>query len=205
MEKEKMKLNAFKNGITGFLGDFKIEGRNIVNGFLNNNLTVKEYLLTISDEKKIVSSLKMVMYSENINLSIKELSLVNRKKIQLAYSLLKKDKVIFLDNFEKGMNNKEKIYFKKLFKKLKTYEITLIVCTNDLSFMIDNVDRVCLVKNDIVMKILEKNNWYNDELSKYTSIPKIIQFVKYCNKFGILLDNYTDCKELMKAIFRVMS
>lgn len=205
MEKQKLELNAVINGVTGYLGNFNISGSYVINGFIDIELSVKNYLMSITNEEKIKSSLKMVMFDKDINSIISKLSPVDKKKVQLAYALCKREKYIYFEYFEKGLTNKEKNYFKKLFQKIKEYQISIIVHTNDINFLVNAVDKICLVKNDAVVTLLSKNDWYNDELYKYVSEPAIVEFIKYCKKVGVNIDNYLDNKEIIKAIFRLVS
>lgn len=205
MEKQKLELNACVNGVTAYLGKFNITGSYVVNGFIDLELSVKNYLMSVTSEDKINSSLKMVMFDKDINNSIKTLSNVDKKKVQLAYALCKKEKYIFLEYFDKGLTTKEKNYFKKLFQKIKEYQISIIVHTNDINFLVDAVDKICLVKDDSVVAILSKNDWYNDNLYEYVNEPEIVKFIKYCQSLNINIEDYVDNKEVIKAIFRMVS
>ena len=205
MEKQKLVLNAVMNGITAYLGRFNITNAYVVNGFIDLDLSVKNYLMSVTNTEKMHSSLKMVMFDKDINITISSLSPVDKKKIQLAYVLCKREKYIILDYFEKGLNSKEINYFKKLFKKIKEYQISVIVHTNDVNFIISIVDKICLVKNDNVVKILPKYDLYNNEIYDYVDMPTIIEFINYCKSIGINIDNYLDNKEIIKAIFRMVS
>ena len=140
MEKQKLELNAVINGVTGYLGNFNISGAYVINGFIDIELSVKSYLMSITNEEKIKSSLKMVMFDKDINSIISKLSPVDKKKVQLAYALCKREKYIYFEYFEKGLTNKEKNYFKKLLQKIKEYQISIIVHTNDINFLVHAVD-----------------------------------------------------------------
>ena len=205
MEKQKLALNALSNGVTAFIGNFSIDGSYVINGCIDLELSVNEYLMSVTNEDKVSSSLKMVMFENDKYSKIRNLSPVDKKKVQLAYALCKKEKYIFLEYFEKGLTTKEKDYFKKLFQKLKEYHITIIIHTNDINFFIGAVDKICLVKDNNVVTILSKNNWYNKEIYDYVSEPVIVEFINYCKRKGINIDNYMDNKEVIKAIFRLVS
>lgn len=205
MEKQELSIYSVNNGVTGFVGNFKINGSYVVNGFINLDLSVKDYLMSVSSEEKMNASLRMVQFDGNIDELINEFGPMDRKKIELAYALCKKDKYIYLDYFEKGLNYKEKMFFKKLINKLKEYQISTIVHTNDINFLVDVVDKICIVENNKVIKELHKNDWYNDLLYNYVDRPEIISFIKYCQDNGIAIENYLDNKEVIKAIFRLVS
>lgn len=205
MEKQQLNLNALENGVTAYLGNFNITGSLVVNGFIDLELSVKDYLMSVTSEDKIFSSLKMVMFDKDVNSLIISLSSIDKKKVQLAYALCKKEKYIYLEYFEKGLTTKEKNYFKKLIQKIKEYQISIIIHTNDINFLVDTVDKICLIENDTVVKILAKNDWYTNALYEAVSEPEIVKFVKYCQSKNINIENYLDSKEIIKAIFRMVS
>lgn len=205
MEKQQLVLNAVINGVTAYLGDFNITGSYVVNGFIDIGLSVKSYLMSVTSEDKVISALKMVRFNDDINNLISSLSNVDKKKVQLAYVLCKKEKYIYLEYFEKGLTTKEKNYFKKLIQKIKEYQISSIIHTNDINFLVDAVDKICLVKDNTVVKILSNNDWYNDSLYEFVKKPEIVKFIKYCQNKNINIENYMDNKEVIKAIFRMVS
>lgn len=133
---------------------------------------------------------------------VDELSYTERKRVNLAAILVYNPKVIILDNFEKGFNDKEKKEFKKLFSNLhKKYHKQIIVISNDLEFALNFVDKVIVInKGKITYEGME---WaYDDKLYKYMEMPNIVEFVKYIRSLGRDILPYTDNKELLKAIYR---
>ena len=202
MEKQRLEDNV--NGITAYLGNFNISGSNTINGFMDLEISVKEYLMSVASEDKIASSLKMVLFDKNINNSIHKLSYKDKKKIQLAYALCKKEKTLVFEYFDKGLTLKEKNYFKKLIKRFKEYQFNIIIHTNDVVFLFDLVDHIYIVKNDNIIP-LSIVDFYSENLYEYVECPRIVEFVIFCKNNNINLDNYTDNKELIKAIFRMVS
>lgn len=204
MERDKIIMNTLPNGITAFIGDFKLDFSYVVNGFIDLDLSVKEYLMSVTSEDKIQSSLKMVLFDKDVNSIIKNLSYKDKKKVQLAYALCNKENYLFLEYFDKGLTLKEKNYFKKLLKKIKEYQISIIIHTNDMVFLFDLADKISLVQNENIIE-MPKVDFYNDELYKFIDEPEIVDFINYCRKNNIDLDSYIDNKELIKAIFRMVS
>ena len=133
---------------------------------------------------------------------VDSLSYVERKRVNLAAILVYNPKVIILDNFEKGFNDKEKKEMKKLISNLhKKYHKQIIVISNDLEFALNFVDKVVVInKGKIVYDGIE---WaYDEKLYKYMEMPRIVEFVKYIRSLGRDILPYTDNKELLKAIYR---
>ena len=83
--------------------------------------------------------------------------------------------------------------------------MSIVIHTNDINFLVESVDRVCLVKDDNIVSILSRNDWYNDNLYEYIDVPEIVRFIKYCQSLNINIENYVDNKEVIKAIFRMVS
>ncbi len=133
---------------------------------------------------------------------VDELSYIERKKVNLAAILVYNPKVIILDNFEKGFNDKEKKDFKKLFTNLhKKYHKQIIVISNDLEYAINFVDKIIVIHNGKL--VYENSNWvYDEKLYKYLEMPNIVEFITYIRSLGRDILPYTDNKELLKAIYR---
>lgn len=202
MQKSRLTDKAIKNTTNAFLGNYKVNSKIVVNGFINLKMSTLEYLMSVSSEKKALSALKMVLFNENPKKYIEDLDFVNKKKLQLAYLLCKRESVIILDYFEKGLSYKERNYFKKLFKRLNEYNITIIINTNNLEFLFDCCNNIFILQDDDF--VLVEKDWYNEELYSVISTPAIVSFVNMFNKKKKYVDNYCDIKELLKAIFRVM-
>lgn len=207
-----MEINQLvKNGKINALNNFSIDPSSLARNsvYIKSNykrMQVKEYILkkTKCDEEKLVSSLKLVNLSSKIlDKDLKVLSATEYLKIELAICLILNLKTIILYQFDKYFMEKELAFFKRLLKKLVVkYNKTVVLIDANLSFMLDFVDRLVLLEENNVIKVYDKEDFYNDELKDYMDIPNIIDFVKYVNRDNKILNNYTDIKELIKAIFR---
>ena len=133
---------------------------------------------------------------------VDELSYGERKRVNLAAILVYNPKIIILDNFEKGFNDKEKKDFKKLFSNLhKKYHKQIIIISNDLEFALNFVDKVIVINKGKI--VYEGVNWaYDEKLYKYMEMPSIVEFITYIRSLGRDILPYTDNKELLKAIYR---
>lgn len=202
MEIARILENKPKNHIYGLMGNINITTNNnnysIVTSYKFNG-TVKEYL----NSPKASSSLKMVMLNDEIlNKTSNELSIGNLKKISLAKALIENKDYLVLNYFEKEQNYQEKENFKRLWKKLsKEYHKTIIIFTNDLTYIWDIAKELLLVDNYSVINTIPKNDYniFMDNLNK----PEITKFIELIKEKGIDIDNYTNVLELLKAIYRL--
>lgn len=202
MEIARILENKPKNHIYGLMGNINITTNNnnysIVTSYKFNG-TVKEYL----NSPKASSSLKMVMLNDEIlNKTSNELSIGNLKKISLAKALIENKDYLVLNYFEKEQNYQEKENFKRLWKKLsKEYHKTIIIFTNDLTYVWDIAKELIFVDNYSVINTILKNDYniFMDNLNK----PEITKFIELIKEKGIDIDNYTNVLELLKAIYRL--
>ncbi|MEG1150212.1 MAG: hypothetical protein RSE17_02860 [Bacilli bacterium] len=183
-----MEINKLKGSIIGVIS----ENFELVD---YNNLLVKDIIT-----KKTDDSLKMVGIHENIkNMEFNELTDKDKSKVILASKLNSKE--IILYDFTKGMLNKELLFFKNLFKKLVTYDKKVILVSKDINFFLNLVDNLYVINKDEV--VFETNDFFNYELYKYVDMPPIISFIKKCQINNIMVENYTEFNELLKAVYRI--
>lgn len=188
-----------KGTISAVIGDLAIPIAD-----LKKEVYVLDNINKYTDKKKILEALQMVNLDEDYLLKkSNDLSNVEYNKLLLVNALVNKNKIIYLDFFEKGLCYKEKQYFKRLFKKLsKEYGISFLVLTNDLSFCIDLVDEYVIYKENEDAYIVDKKDLYKKEIYKYFPKHELVDFVLKSRKYGHLLDDYTDIKDVLKAIYR---
>ena len=188
-----------KGRIYSYIGD------NILSTFnLRKEVYILDNIHKYTDKKKILEALKMVNLSEDYLLKkSNDLSNSEYNKLRLASDLVNNEKLIILDYFDRGLCYKEKEYFKRLFKKLaKEYGIVFYIKTNDFSFVIDLADEYLIFDNDTIVKNILKKDIYKEEAYKYYDKHTIIDFVLKSRKYNHLKDNYTDIKDVLKAIYR---
>ncbi len=157
--------------------------------------------------KHIVDSLKLVGLDDSyLDRRIDSLSTSEKKKFNLALVLSYNPDVIILNNFFQGMYYRDKEYFKKLFKKLKSkFKKTIIVLTRDLKDTIDLVDKIYVINNGVLVLNGGQELYYSTKLYKYCEMPKIVEFTKYAQEQGHNILEYTDLKELIKELYRKVS
>ena len=207
-----MEINQLvKKGKVNALNNFSIDPNSLARNsvYIKSNyrkMQVREYILkkTKCDEEKLISSLKLVnLSSEILDEDLKLLSFTEYLKIELAVALILNLKTIILYQFDKYFMEKDLAFFKRLLKKLTVkYNKTIVLIDSDFSFMLDFVDRLVLLADNSIVKVYDKDEFYNNDLEEYIKIPNIIDFVKHVNRDRKILNNYTDIKELIKAIFR---
>lgn len=181
--------------------------------YLFKHDTVKEEIKSIMKQfnfktnnisKHISDSLSIVLLNDSyLERNPNNLSYTEKKKLLLAMVLSYNPEVIIMDQFFKGMIARDIKYFKNLFIKLKNkYNKTIIFISNSIEDMFNLIDEVYVISSGELKVLLDKNEFYNDEVYKYNDMPKIIEFTKYAQEEGHNILNYTDNKELLKELYR---
>lgn len=151
---------------------------------------------------KTNEALKMVRLDESIkNELFDNLSSRDKNKVILARHL--HDKEIRLVNFSKGMIKKDLEYFSTLFKRIASYNRKIILIDKNTEMFLNCVDHIYIIEDEKI--VYETKNIFDNILSKYVDVPKIVEFINTSSKNGIRLDYYKELDELLKAIYRVKS
>lgn len=176
-----------------------------VNLEVDSEQNVKDYILKNfhCEENRLISSLRFVMLNDSIcEQAINSLASSEIKKLELAINLIQNKEEIVLKYFDSYFMDKELDFFKKLFKKLSSkYHKTIILLNANVNFLLDLVDNILIYDGNKIMSF-NKNEFFSEEFSKYLPVPPIISFVKYVNQNKKKIGDYTDIKELIKAIYR---
>lgn len=168
-------------------------------------LTMKNYNHSVSNvSKHIADSLKIVGLSEEyLDRNPNTLSFTEKKKVMLACAMSYNPSVLIVEDFEKGLIFRDREYFRKLFLKLKNkFNKTIILLSNDLTFMFELVDKLYVINKGKLVLSGGKEIYYDNKLYKYVEMPKIIEFTKYAQESGHSILEYTDIKELIKELYR---
>lgn len=190
------------NKIYGLMGNINLTTNNsnigIVKGGMFSN-TTEEFL----NSSKSLNALKLVMLDESIlNKKGTELSNGEIKAVSLAKELIANKEIIVLDYFEKELNNRGKENYKRLLKKLsKDFNKTIIIYTNDLTFLWDICEEIMYVDNDNNINTYQKNDYF--KLVELVDKPIISNFIEKIRAKGIKIEDYKDIKDLLKAIYRI--
>ena len=184
-----------------------MEVRDIVNKFgiigvissyqSNFNKTGKISNLGIKDLEK---ALQIVGLDESyINKDINELTISELFKIELMTKL--ENDLIIVGDLSNILNYKDEEYIKKLLLKLnRDYGKKIVVIDNDVSIFFNLTKNIFVIKDNEI--IYSTNDYYDDDLYKYTNMPKIIDFIKYINKDMKVLNENIEIYELIKDIYR---
>lgn len=202
MEVAKILENKDTNKIYGLMGNLTLTTNNSNIGLIKGGIfstTVEEYL----NSPKSLNALKLVMLDSNIlEKKGSELSTAEIKKVALAKALIENKEIIVLDYFEKELNHKEKENYKRLFKKLANdTNKTILIYTNDITFLWDIADSIFFVDNEQVINTYEKRNYF--DLIELVDKPIISKFLNEIRKKGIKIEDYKDIKDLLKAVYRI--
>lgn len=202
MEVAKILENKDTNKIYGLMGNITLTTNNSNIGLIKGGIfstTVEEYL----NSPKSLNALKIVMLDSSIlEKKGSELSTAEIKKVALAKALIENKEIIVLDYFEKELNRKEKENYKRLFKKLANdTNKTILIYTNDITFLWDIADSIFFVDNEQVINTYEKRNYF--DLIELVDKPIISKFLNEIRKKGIKIEDYKDIKDLLKAVYRI--
>ena len=185
-----------------FVGDYKFNKSIIYDEFRHIN---DYYQFSYSNlESRALNSLKMVGLDDSFLVKyVSDLSTVELKKASLAFALFMNAKIIVLDYYEVGLTSKEQNYLKRLLYKLnKMYNKNIIVISNDISIYLDVLNYIAIFRDGKLVYDGTSKDIYNDRLYEFIDMPEIVSFIKYAKKRRHVFDNYTDIKELLKAIYR---
>ena len=174
-------------------------------GIISNDYIVEDYSGKKVEEiitYKISDALKMVKLDEAIkSVLFDDLSSRDKNKVILASRL--HDKEIRLVNFSKGMIKKDLEYFSNLFKRIANYGRKIVLVDKNLEMFLNCVDHIYIIEDEKI--VYETKNIFDNILTKYVDVPKIVEFINTSSKNGIRLDYYTELDELLKAIYRIKS
>ncbi len=120
----------------------------------------------------------------DLNKKIQELSLGNKKKISIILSLMKKPKIIILDEPTIGL---DPIMQEKLFKTLITEKnkgTTILLSSHNLSDIEKYCDRVVIIKKGKILKIANIKD-FNNENEYVITYKKNNKLVSYVSKENV--------------------
>lgn len=202
MEVANILENKESNKIYGLMGNINLTTNNSNIGIVRGgvfNTTVKEYL----NSSKDLNALKLVLLEDNIlNKKGSELSNSEIKAVILAKNLIENKEIIVLEYFEKELNAHEKENYKRLFKKLvSSTNKTILIYTNDLTFLWDIADSIFFIDSNQVINLYEKAEYF--KLLECVDKPIISNFIAKIRDKGIKIEEYKDIKDLLKAIYRI--
>lgn len=181
------------------------------------NLSVKkEMFLSLSDLKlskneimeRITDALKMVELDEDyLDRNPFSLSQSELKKVALASILIRKPKILLLDDPTSGMDASGKKMLVNMLRILRNKEnITALIVSSDIDFLNQVSDNIVVLKQGKVL--LEGNRLDVFKKEKYLedngiSIPKIIEFENYVlREKNIKIGYREEINDLLKDIFR---
>ncbi len=173
-------------------------------GIISNYESTFKFDGLVKDLKinNLENALKMVNLDNSIlDKKMSGLSLNELWKLELASKL--NNNIIVVGNLSKFLNYKDILYFQKLFIKLVEYNKKIVIIDNDVKVFFNLVKKIIVLENNKIAYITD--NFYDDNLYKYTRMPKIIEFIKYVNSEDDILNETLDIYELIKDIYRRVS
>lgn len=195
-----MEINYYYNNIkdneVALVLNSKYNKRYVINGE-----SVRDYLLSVSNDRKVSKVLKMLgLDSSILNKRKNEIDNLEESLLIIAWQLLQ-NKYLVIYYLDSLLNYKEKIYLKRIISKIAhEYNIKTLVFTNDIKFCFNMIDKILIINDKQITAVLS-NDFYNLKIYDYMDMPDIISFVS-SNK-SKKLENYTDISELLKGIYRL--
>ncbi len=199
-------FNEFKNKKIK-VGYVKSELYNMFNHELvidNFKENLKKY--NYKTDKRILESLKIVGLDDSIlNKKYYELKYIELKKVSLALILVYNPRVIILENYSEGLNNKDKNELIRLFRILKNkYKRIIILISKDTDFCYSISDYFYLLDKNGIVKQGNKTLINNTELLNKLNLktPDIVKFINEYRKYNKEFSDYTNILDLIKAVYR---
>ena len=173
------------------------------------NFIIKTNNLIIRDEqKKIKDSLKIVgLKKDYLDLKISDLSLSEKKLIQIAVSLLSNPELIIIDEPFKNLDMKNEKKLVMLFNRLKEqFNKNIIIISEDSNVLYKYTDNMIFIKNNkIVLEGSTKETYLQiDQLKKHKfEIPDIVEITYLAKKNkNIKLEYHKDVRDIIKDIYK---
>ena len=168
---------------------------------VNNNLTVRTYLLLSKLSRKKYSLTKKLLNDLEIDstkqkLKLKELSMVDYIKVLVIRLVSKSCKTIVLKNIDISLNfNEQARLFNALRRNIKLVNKTIIFESMNIESIVPNSDYYVIADDNKVI-------YSGDDFTKLPVKTEIMEIVDLANKKGAKLSYYKDINDLLKAIYR---
>lgn len=176
----------------------------ITNHFIN--ITLSEEIKTYGKVNKLDQILEIIPISELLNKNIYNLNYYNQKKVALFLALIKRSKLLLLDEPFSGLNLKQKEEMIKIIRKIKKeLNIPIIISTNDIDSLHKIVDYIYVIDKGIVLEGTKYDVFKEQKLlNKHNiSIPQIIEFeMEVLEKKNIKIGYRDEINDLIKDIYR---
>ena len=154
------------------------------------------------DKKELINKLKLNKYKDT---KFNKLDIKNKIKIQLLISLLKKPKVLFIDNIMSYFDKKEIIELNHLLKEyISKYKITIIITTVNLENTINSDYLIIIDNNKIILegeplKVLEKDNIIN---KAGLEVPFTIDLSSKLKDYDLIKEIESDKERLINKLWK---
>lgn len=128
-----------------------------------------------------------------------EISDYEQKKLALALVIITKPNILYLDNIDKGLNQRDKVNLGKFLKKInEKFKTKIAISSNDIVFLTDITEKNYYIDENDLNSF---SNYLNLHI-KFINKPEIVKFIELSAIYGHDLSKYNDIKEIIKAIYR---
>ena len=110
-----------------------------------------------------------------------EISDYEQKKLALALVIITKPNILYLDNIDKGLNQRDKVNLGKFLKKInEKFKIKIAISSNDIVFLTDVTEKNYYIDENDINSF---SNYLNLHI-KFINKPEIVKFIELSAIYG---------------------
>lgn len=150
---------------------------------------------------RVIDVSKKFGFDKVLNRDFDSICLLDKKKVNLGVGIMKKPKILVLDNVLEGISKKDKI---TIFRKLKKLNITIINLTNDINDALISDETFIIGDGKVLLKGSRRSIFENEDFFEKNDfeLPFIVN-LSFKLKFYDLIDKvYFDEKKLVDDLWK---
>ena len=157
------------------------------------------------DEEYMGELIKLLGLDSNVlNKNYTELSKSEYRKVLIILTLLRKNKIIILDNPTIGLDEKSINGLIKILKNERRKDNIILITSNNSDFLLPISDNIFVIDENEVKNIDNKYDFFdNDKLLEYVRLdkPSIMKFYSEVKRKNIKLRYRDNISDLLKEIY----
>ncbi len=157
------------------------------------------------DEEYMGELIKLLgLDSDVLNKNYTELSKSEYRKVLIILTLLRKNKIIILDNPTIGLDEKSINGLIKILKNERRKDNIILITSNNSDFLLPISDNIFVIDENEVKNIDNKYDFFdNDKLLEYVRLdkPSIMKFYSEVKRKNIKLRYRDNISDLLKEIY----
>ena len=112
---------------------------------------------------------KLVIKASRVNQNVQELSFGNQRKVVLSKWIFNDSVILILDEPTKGIDKGSKIEFYNFMNEYVLEGCSIIMASSDYQELIGMCDRILVMYNGAIIKVLERNDFLEEKILYYAS------------------------------------